>query len=91
MYYVGIDTFTDKYWPVEGINQPKRIKCRGTDGIWRTQLIKGQDDLRQDSVMQQVFTIMNDLLLSNKQTNRLLIRTYKVSSSRVVKLSVASR
>nr|CAD7451285.1 unnamed protein product [Timema bartmani] len=41
----------------------------------------GQDDLRQDAVMQQVFTIMNMLLHENKETSKrkLLIRTYKVS------------
>lgn len=75
----GIDTFSQKFDSVEGINVPKRIKCRGTDGIWRPQLVKGKDDLRQDAVMQQVFTIMNGLLTGNKQTNKLLIRTYKVS------------
>ena len=31
---------------VGGINAPKRIKCLGSDGKWRMQLIKGQDDLR---------------------------------------------
>nr|CAD7572388.1 unnamed protein product [Timema californicum] len=42
--------------------------------------ISGQDDLRQDAVMQQVFTIMNMLLRENKETNKrkLLIRTYKI-------------
>ncbi|CAH0564561.1 unnamed protein product [Brassicogethes aeneus] len=63
---------------VGGINAPKRIKCRGTDGIERSQLVKGRDDLRQDSVMEQVFTIMNSLLASNKQTTCLRIRTYKI-------------
>lgn len=57
---------------------PKRITCIGTDGLSRMQLVKGKDDLRQDAVMQQVFTIMNNLLASNKQTSRLHIRTYKV-------------
>lgn len=74
----GIVSFSDKYNPLDGINAPKRIKCRGTDGIWRPQLVKGRDDMRQDAVMQQVFTIMNGLLASDKQTKRLLIRTYKV-------------
>lgn len=76
---LGIQSFSADYMPLDGINAPKRIKCRGTDGIWRTQLVKGKDDMRQDAVMQQVFTIMNGLLSANKQTSRLLIRTYKVS------------
>ncbi|XP_008191052.1 serine-protein kinase ATM isoform X2 [Tribolium castaneum] len=75
---VGISQFGDSYQNVGGINAPKRIICKGTDGINRTQLIKGQDDLRQDAVMQQVFTIMNSLLGINKQTRNLLIRTYKI-------------
>lgn len=40
--------------------------------------MKGHDDIRQDAVMQQVFTIMNNLLAANKQTKNLLIRTYKI-------------
>lgn len=67
-----------KYKTVGGINAPKRIECRCTNGKHHSQLVKGQDDLRQDAVMQQVFTIMTDLLSANKQTKNLLIRTYKV-------------
>ncbi|XP_044260658.1 serine-protein kinase ATM isoform X2 [Tribolium madens] len=75
---VGISRFGNSYQNVGGINAPKKIICRGTDGKNRTQLIKGRDDLRQDAVMQQVFTIMNSLLNVNKQTRNLLIRTYKI-------------
>lgn len=75
---VGIREFNHKYAVADGINAPKRITCQGTDGVWRTQLVKGKDDLRQDAVMQQVFTIMNTFLTSTKQTKKLLIRTYKV-------------
>lgn len=41
---------------------------------------QGQDDMRVDAVMQQVFTIMNKLLSENKKSSKrkLLIRTYKV-------------
>lgn len=44
---------------------------------------QGEDDIRQDAVMQQVFGIVNNLLSNNQQTKqqRLLIRTYKVSYS----------
>ncbi|KAJ8917850.1 hypothetical protein NQ315_010763 [Exocentrus adspersus] len=75
---VGITTFGTVYHPVGGVNQPKRITCQGTDGKIRSQLVKGEDDIRQDAVMQQVFTIMNNLLSVNKQTKNLLIRTYKI-------------
>lgn len=75
---VGVQQFSVNFSLVGGINAPKRIVCCGTDGIQRTQLVKGKDDLRQDAVMQQVFFILNTLLSRNKQTRKLLIRTYKV-------------
>ncbi|CAH2005984.1 unnamed protein product [Acanthoscelides obtectus] len=75
---IGIASFADVFYPVGGINAPKRTFCIGTDGKKRSMLVKGHDDLRQDAVMQQVFTIMNNLLSSGKQTKNLLIRTYKI-------------
>lgn len=41
---------------------------------------QGNEDMRQDAVMQQVFLLMNRLLQSNKSTakRKLTIRTYKV-------------
>ena len=54
--------------------------CWGSDGIARKQLVKGRDDLRQDTVMQQFFLTVNDLIKSNNfKTNKLSeIRTYKI-------------
>ncbi|XP_050307938.1 serine-protein kinase ATM isoform X2 [Anthonomus grandis grandis] len=77
-HIIGISKFSNKYKTVGGINAPKRIECLCTNGKSHYQLVKGQDDLRQDAVMQQVFTIMTDLLSTNKQTKDLLIRTYKI-------------
>jgi len=44
---------------------------------------QGKDDLHQDAVMQQVFTLLNTLLKNSKETQnrKLLIRTYKVSGA----------
>ncbi|XP_068082647.1 serine-protein kinase ATM [Anabrus simplex] len=77
---IGIHKFQSTFTLVGGINVPKKIQCIGTDGIARPQLVKGQDDLRQDAVMQQVFTIINMFLKNNKDTSKrkLVIRTYKV-------------
>ncbi|XP_028138214.2 serine-protein kinase ATM-like [Diabrotica virgifera virgifera] len=75
---VGIVSFKSKYKIAGGVNVPKRILCRGTDGKYHSQLVKGKDDLRQDAVMQQVFNIMNNLLSYNKTTKHLRIRTYKI-------------
>ena len=43
--------------------------------------MKGRDDLRQDAVMQQVFGLVNRLLLKEPATakRKLSVRTYKVS------------
>nr|ACG68443.1 ataxia telangiectasia mutated protein [Branchiostoma floridae] len=63
-----------------GINVPKVITCQGSDGVWRKQLVKGRDDLRQDAVMQQVFGLVDSLLKKDEESRRrkLTIRTYKV-------------
>jgi phosphatidylinositol kinase/protein kinase (PI-3 family) len=39
--FVGIVEFAPEYMLVGGINAPKKIKCLGTDGKWRPQLVKG--------------------------------------------------
>ncbi|XP_046739148.1 serine-protein kinase ATM isoform X2 [Diprion similis] len=77
---VSIEKYANEFELVGGINAPKKITCLGTDGVTRNQLVKGRDDLRQDAVMQQVFTVMNMLLKTSKEANkrRLNVRTYKV-------------
>nr|CAD7431238.1 unnamed protein product [Timema monikensis] len=77
---VGIHSFENKFEYLGGVTLPKKFTCTDTNGIKHALLVKGQDDLRQDAVMQQVFTIMNMLLRENKETNKrkLLIRTYKI-------------
>ncbi|CAG5022045.1 unnamed protein product [Parnassius apollo] len=75
-----LTAFENYFELVGGINYPKKVICRSSDGKGRILLIKGEDDLRQDAVMQQVFNIVNTLLEKNPITNKnkLLIRTYKV-------------
>ncbi|XP_014473077.1 PREDICTED: serine-protein kinase ATM [Dinoponera quadriceps] len=77
---IGVKSYQNICEFVGGINAPKKIICVGTDGVLRRQLVKGKDDLRQDAVMQQVFTVINTLLRTCKETKRrnLRIRTYKV-------------
>ncbi|CAH0387846.1 unnamed protein product [Bemisia tabaci] len=77
---VGIKSVENSYSTPGGVNAPKKVICLGTDGMKYTQLVKGQDDLRQDAVMQQVFSILNKLLCEDKDTakRKLLIRTYKI-------------
>ncbi|XP_012162970.1 serine/threonine-protein kinase ATM isoform X2 [Ceratitis capitata] len=65
---------------VGGINAPKKLMCLCSDGKSRPQLLKGRDDLRQDAVMQQYFSLMNTLLCCDPKTSerKISIRTYKV-------------
>lgn len=77
---VTVRYFQPHYHLAGGINLPKIIDCFGSDGISRRQLVKGQDDLRQDAVMQQVFGMCSMLLQRNTDTRKrkLNIRRYKV-------------
>ncbi|XP_033740359.1 serine-protein kinase ATM-like [Pecten maximus] len=77
-------TYIHKFQPTfklaGGINLPKIISCIGSDGSSYRQLVKGRDDLRQDAVMQQVFSMVNNLLKKKSETRKrdLQIRQYKV-------------
>uniref|UniRef100_A0AAQ5YQZ4 non-specific serine/threonine protein kinase n=1 Tax=Amphiprion ocellaris TaxID=80972 RepID=A0AAQ5YQZ4_AMPOC len=77
---VTFRAFLPHYHLAGGINLPKIIDCVGSDGKSRRQLVKGQDDLRQDAVMQQVFSMCSMLLQRNTDTRKrkLNIRRYKV-------------
>lgn len=77
---VTIRGFLPHYHLAGGVNLPKIIDCVGSDGRSRRQLVKGQDDLRQDAVMQQVFGMCSMLLQRNADTRKrkLNIRRYKV-------------
>lgn len=77
VHVVGFDS---KFCLAGGVNLPKIIFCVGSDGIKRRQLVKGRDDLRQDAVMEQVFGMVNQLLIKNSETRKrkLKMKTYKV-------------
>ncbi|KAL6578562.1 hypothetical protein OROMI_008778 [Orobanche minor] len=71
----------DSVMIVNGINAPKVVECLGSDGKRYRQLEKsGNDDLRQDAVMEQFFALVNTFLQNHRDTwkRRLGIRTYKV-------------
>lgn len=63
-----------------GLSKPLKIKCIGSDGNIYPQILKGRDDLRGDAVMEQMFTILNSLLESDREASRrnLYIRTYRI-------------
>ncbi|KAL5329330.1 hypothetical protein ACEPPN_002841 [Leptodophora sp. 'Broadleaf-Isolate-01'] len=64
-----------------GVSAPKIITAITSNGAKFTQLVKGgNDDLRQDAIMEQVFEQVSELLQRNKSTRQrnLSIRTYGV-------------
>ncbi|KAF4352465.1 hypothetical protein F8388_012166 [Cannabis sativa] len=71
----------DSVLVMNGINAPKVVECMGSDGRMYKQLAKsGNDDLRQDAVMEQFFGLVNTFLQNHRDTwkRRLGVRTYKV-------------
>lgn len=65
-----------------GLSRPKIIKILSTDGSKQTMLLKGavDDDLRQDAIMEQVFSQVNIFFKKYEPTRErnLSIKTYKV-------------
>ncbi|MCJ1468855.1 Serine/threonine-protein kinase tel1 [Pseudocyphellaria aurata] len=73
--------FHPEFSVASGISMPKIVTAIGTDGLKYKQLFKsGNDDLRQDSIMEQVFEQVSNLLQAQQATRqrKLRIRTYKV-------------
>lgn len=64
-----------------GVSAPKIITIIGSNGERFRQLVKGgNDDLRQDAIMEQVFSAVSSVLKLHRSTRQrnLGIRTYKV-------------
>mmetsp|Transcript_4049 Transcript_4049/g.11433 ORF Transcript_4049/g.11433 Transcript_4049/m.11433 type:complete len:1027 (+) Transcript_4049:606-3686(+) len=82
--YVGtfphIESVSEHISFVGGINMPKLIKVYDSNRAEHRELVKSKDDLRQDAVMQQLFALVNELLLQDEasRTRQLSIATYKV-------------
>ncbi|XP_075254052.1 uncharacterized protein LOC142345693 [Convolutriloba macropyga] len=78
--FPNILKFQKKFQVLGGINAPKVVKLLTSDGRELRQIVKGNDDLRQDAVMQQVFGLCNRLLTQNSDAMKrcLNVATYKV-------------
>ncbi|KAG1876416.1 hypothetical protein DFJ58DRAFT_754177 [Suillus subalutaceus] len=79
---IWISRYHPEFTPAGGINHPKISTCYGSNGEQFKQLFKGEgnDDMRQDAVMEQVFHLCNMVLRYDKETRRrnLNVRDYKV-------------
>ncbi|KAG2343944.1 hypothetical protein BDR05DRAFT_883039 [Suillus weaverae] len=79
---IWISRYHPEFTPAGGINCPKISICYGSNGEQFKQLFKGEgnDDMRQDAVMEQVFHLCNMVLRYDKETRRrnLNVRDYKV-------------
>ncbi|KAF9530405.1 hypothetical protein CPB83DRAFT_905353 [Crepidotus variabilis] len=77
-----IERYDPNFDTAGGVNLPKVTVCIGSDGQHYKQLFKGEgnDDLRQDAVMEQVFDLVNNLLKRDRETKRrdLGVRGYKI-------------
>ncbi|BGP56412.1 Serine/threonine-protein kinase tel1 [Rhodotorula sphaerocarpa] len=78
--FPSIVKYDDYFDTAGGIHLPKIVVCRGSDGVAYKQLFKGDDDIRQDAVMEQAFGLVNSLLARDEggRRRKLRIRTYKV-------------
>ena len=57
-----VSTFESFFtFTVGGVHRPKIVVCIGSRGGKFKQLVKGNDEIRQDAVMQQVFGFVNEL------------------------------
>lgn len=63
-----------------GLSRPKIVSFRNSEGRTRRSIFKGNDDLRQDSIMQQVFSEVNNLFDRHQETRirELRVRKYIV-------------
>ncbi|KKZ63614.1 hypothetical protein EMCG_02055 [[Emmonsia] crescens] len=76
-----IERYLPDFTVASGVSAPKIVSAIASDGLLYKQLFKGgNDDLRQDSIMEQVFEQVSNLLRDHRATQQrnLGIRTYKV-------------
>ncbi|KAJ5690143.1 hypothetical protein N7462_004535 [Penicillium macrosclerotiorum] len=77
----SIARFSPEFTIASGVSAPKIVTAVATNGVRFKQLYKGgNDDLRQDAIMEQVFEQVSSLLKDHQPTRQrnLGIRTYKV-------------
>ena len=79
-----------------GLHRPKIVVCYGSNGGEFRQLVKGEDEIRQDAIMSQVFKVVNSLMerrrpdADRKTGPRSLYHQLRMATYNVVPLSPAS-
>ncbi|RGB41839.1 hypothetical protein C1646_738849 [Rhizophagus diaphanus] len=78
--HVKISSFDPKISVLRSLRKPKRISILGTDGNEYPFLVKGGEDLRLDQRVQQLFSLMNEIMKKDSFCSQRNIaqRTYKV-------------
>ncbi|KAL7420991.1 Serine/threonine-protein kinase tel1 [Cryptotrichosporon argae] len=77
---VTLEKYAPTFRIAGGVHRPAINKCFDSNGATHTQLFKGNDEVRQDAVMEQVFEMTNGLLRRDRKTatRNLRFRTYNV-------------
>ncbi|KAG0257869.1 hypothetical protein DFQ27_004903 [Actinomortierella ambigua] len=72
--------FDQRVLVMSSIRKPKRISILGSDEREHLFLVKGGEDLRLDQRIQQLFSLMNDIMQKDPQCSqqKVSVRTYKV-------------
>ncbi|KAF9908954.1 serine/threonine-protein kinase M1 [Linnemannia zychae] len=75
-----IEGFLDDIDVMSSLQKPRKITIIGSDGLHYTFLCKPKDDLRKDAKVMEFNSLVNSLLLKNREANRrdLYVRTYAV-------------
>ncbi|KAF9965129.1 hypothetical protein BGZ70_005357 [Mortierella alpina] len=77
---VTIVRFDQRVLAMSSIRKPKRISILGSDEKEHLFLVKGGEDLRLDQRIQQLFSLMNDIMHKDPQCSQqnISVATYKV-------------
>eukprot|EP01119_Soliformovum_irregulare_P013151 TRINITY_DN3471_c1_g1_i1.p1 TRINITY_DN3471_c1_g1~~TRINITY_DN3471_c1_g1_i1.p1 ORF type:complete len:703 (-),score=223.51 TRINITY_DN3471_c1_g1_i1:67-2175(-) len=78
--HIKVTSFDTDVLVMGSLRRPKRVKFRGNDEKDHPFLVKGGEDLRLDQRVEQLFSVMNEILNSDPESykRRLSIKTYQV-------------
>lgn len=79
-FHAKIANFDEKVLYMTSIRRPKRLRINGTDEKEYYFLVKGGEDLRLDQRVEQIFGVMNEMVMRNTFCSKqnIQLATYKV-------------